>query len=53
MSKIRWVNAQGDKIFTVVNIKLHLMSPSWGVTADVVHFFPTNLGHKHYMHIGG
>ena len=53
MGKIRWVNAQGDKIFTVVNMKLHLMPLSWGVTADVVCFFLTNLGRKHYMHIGG
>ena len=41
------------KIFTVINMKLHLMPPSWGVTVDVVCSFPTNLGHKHYMHIGG
>ena len=38
------------KIFTAINIKLLLMPPSWGVSADVVHFLPTNLGCKYYTH---
>ena len=43
----RWQNIYSYKHHATFNtIKL-------GVTAEVVHFFLTNLGHKHYIHTGG
>ena len=51
--KIRQVDAWGNhkNIYSYKN-QATLNATKLGVTADVVRFFPTNLGHKHYMHIG-
>ena len=52
--EIRWVDAWGNhKNIYSYRHQATFKTTKLGVTADVVRFFPTNLGHKHYMHIGG
>ena len=51
--KIRWVDAWGNhkNIYSYKHQATFKVTKLW-VTVDVVHFFPTNLGHKYYIHMG-